>query len=177
MKRAQELDPLSPMINAVLGDTLAAGGKEELAIESLKGQIALDPSFVPAHNILGRVYLRKGRLGEAIAEFETAERQTGSEANTLGDLGVAYARAGRTDDAQQILGRLQELQREGLESRARIALVQHALGDDQHALDLLERAVVDHALGTSWFVRSQFWNDLRPNPRFQALLKKMNLPP
>src|SRR5262249_10868523 len=141
MKQAQELDPLSPIINAALADTLSVSGKEDEAIELLKAQIALDRSFVPARNILGRVYIWKWKLPEAIAELEASERLDGGEANTLSDLGLAYARAGRRDDARKVLGRLQELQRQGFENRVRIALVQHALGDDQHALELLEKAV------------------------------------
>jgi tetratricopeptide (TPR) repeat protein len=175
IRQAHEIDPLSPMINAVLGDTLSVAGEGDSALALLKGQIALDPSFVPMRNVLGRVYIRKGKLAEAISELETAERLPGSGGNTLCDLGLAYARAGRTDEAQNVLRRMQDLQGEGVENRARIALVQHALGDDQRALDLLERAVDDRAVSMSWYQRSDFWNDLRANPRFQALLRKLNL--
>ncbi len=177
IKKAQEGDPLSSAIGAALGDALDLSGRAGPAIKLLKEQIALDPSFFLLHSVFGRVYLRNGKLSEAIAELETAAQLGKNGADPIGDLGVAYARAGRADDARKILERLQEFQRRGLDCRVQLALVQHALGDDEHALEVLESAVAEHAIGFWWFVRAPLWNDLRPNPRFQALLKKMNLPP
>src|SRR5262249_2525554 len=109
MKRARDLDPLSLAINSGLSDALCFTGQQDEAIELLKRQIELDPSFPLAHNILGRVYLRKTDLTHAIIELETADVLAGSEASIQGDLGFAYARAGRTAEAQKVLGRLEEL--------------------------------------------------------------------
>jgi len=174
-KQAQEIDPLSPVINANLGLELYVNGKEDLAIEVLQKQIALDPSFVVAHDGLGLVYLQKGKLSEAVAEFETMHRLDGSGTYGLGDLGLAYARAGRTNDAQRVLDQMLELQRQGLDYRVSLALVQHALGDDERALNSLEKAFEEHASGLEWVNFAPFWKDLCPHPRVQAILKRMNL--
>ena len=48
IQQAQDLDPLSPLINSALGLISSQNGKEEVAIEILRKQISLDPSFVVA---------------------------------------------------------------------------------------------------------------------------------
>jgi len=176
IKLAKEIDPLSPIINANFGFDLFLSGKESLAIEVLKQQIALDPSFVQAHDILGWVYYSNGKWPEAIAEFEAAHRLDGSGISGLDGLGAAYSRAGRTDEAQKILGQMLELQRQGgMDCLYEIARVQYALGDDAGALESLENALSEHSSSLDKLYFSPFWKDLRPHPRFQAILRKMNL--
>ncbi len=175
IKRAQELDPLSPVINANVGDKLSWVGKNDLGIQVLQKQIAIDPSFLVARSQLGRAYFSIGKLPEAIAELETMHRLDGSGTYGLESLGFVYARVGRTNEAQNVLGQLLELQRQGLDFRVGIALVQHALGDDERALASLEKAVEEHAFGLERVSYFPYWKDLRPHPRVQAILKRMNL--
>ena len=175
IKRAQALAPLSPIINAMAGERLFRAGKEKLAIEVLQRQIALDPSFAMAHIRLAGVYLRIGNLPEAVAEMEMIHRQEASGTYALDNLGLAYARAGRTSAAQKVLGQLQELQRQGLDHRVSIALIQHLLGDDARALDSLEDGLKERADGMEDLNADPLWKDLRSHPRFQTLLKSMNL--
>ena len=175
LKQAQELDPLSPIINAELGWILARVGKDDLAIQVLQKQIALDSSFLPAHGILGVAYLWKWKLPEAIAELETMHRLDGTGTYGLESLGFAYARAGRTDDAQKVLDQLLGLQAQGSDRRVGIALVQHGLRDDGRALDSLDMAFEARAFGVERVNYYPVWKDLRPHPRVQAILKKMNL--
>ena len=175
LKQAQELDPLSPIINAELGWILARAGRDDLAIQVLQKQIALDSSFLPAHFILGVAYLWKGKLPEAIAELEAMHRLDGTGTYGLESLGFAYARAGRTNDAQKVLDQLLELQGQGSDRRVGIALVQHGLRDDGRALDSLDTAFAERAFGLERVNYNPVWKDLRPHPRVQAILKKMNL--
>jgi tetratricopeptide (TPR) repeat protein len=143
IKRAQELDPLSPAINASMGEKLSLVGKHDLGIQVLQKQIAIDPSFLLAHRILGQVYFSIGKLPEAAAELETMHRLDGNGTYGLEYLGFIYAGAGRTNEAQKLLGQLLELQRQGLDYRVGIALVQHALGDDGLALESLDMAFAE----------------------------------
>lgn len=175
MRTAQEIDPLSPIINANLGFILSLSGKGDLAMEILQKQIAFGPLFLQAHNILGGVYLRNGKLPEAIAALQKMHRLDKSGIFALENLGFTYARAGMTNDAQKILGQLLELQRQGYDKRVGIALVQHGSGDDERALESLEQAFDDHATDLEWLNADPLWKDLRPHPRVQAILKKMNL--
>jgi tetratricopeptide (TPR) repeat protein len=154
---------------------LFLNGKEELAVEVLQKQIALDPSFVVARQALGWVYLWKGKLSEAITELETAHRLAGSGTYGLGELGFAYACGGRTNEAHQVLAELLELPRQGLNYYVSIGAVQHALGDDEAVLDSMEKAFEEHSAGLNALNWGLFWSYLHPHPRAQAILKKMNL--
>ena len=68
LQRAQELDPLSLVINSVLGATLATADRGDEAIEQLRKTIEMDPTFDLAPWFLGQAYEDKGRLAEAIAQ-------------------------------------------------------------------------------------------------------------
>jgi len=175
LQRAQALDPLSPIINVELGEALQLAGKADLGIQVLQKQIALDPAFFMARMYLGIGYLVTGRLTEALVELETAHRLEASATYGSGLLGFAYARTGRTSEAKTNLAQMLELQRQGLDCRVGIALVQHGLGDDEGAQTSLEQAVEEKSVWL-WAVNfDPLWKDLRPRPRVQAILRRMNL--
>jgi tetratricopeptide (TPR) repeat protein len=175
MKFAQELEPLSPGMNIGLAFCLSYDGKADLGIEILRQQIAQNPSSVQAHNGLGWVYFDQGKWAEAVAAFETVRKLKGSGIWEKASLGCAYARVGRTNEAREILRQLQELPRQGLNYHVSVGAVQHALGDDEAALDSLENALAVHASGLTALNWGILWKELRPHPRAQAILKKMNL--
>ena len=68
-RRARELDPMSPLVNAWLGQYLVLSGEPERAIEQLHHTLSLAPDFMNAHLFLGQAYLELGRDADAIAEF------------------------------------------------------------------------------------------------------------
>jgi hypothetical protein len=159
-------------IDALVG---IADGKDGRAIEVLHEQIAIDPSFMPAHYCLICIYLLQGKLPEVLTELETLRRLDRSGTGALGLFGLTYARAGQTADAQKILGQMQELQQKEIDQRVGIAGVEHALSNDAHALDSLEKAVEEHAYGLETLNVDPEWKELRPNPRFRGILKRINL--
>ena len=171
---AQDLDPLSPINTQSLADALFRIGKEELAIQILQKQIALDPGYAGTHEQLGICLIWQGKPSEAILELEKAHELYGNAAG-WGDCGFAYARSGRASDAQQVLDQLFQLQQGGENVMMEIALVCHGLGDDTRALDYLEKAAEARATGLLYLACSPFWKDLRPHPRAQAILRKMHL--
>ena len=170
-QRALEIDPLSSNIKRCVGFALFETGKEELGVQTLQKLIALDPGFVGAHQYLGLIYLKQGKFSEAIIELEKADKQ----ATRL--CGFAYARAGRTNDAQKVLVRLLDLQQQGVNATTvlDIAYVQHGLGNEAQALDWLERAAEERVWRVNELNQWPIWDDLRPHPRAQAILRRMNL--
>ena len=60
LKRAQELDPLSLIINSVLGFAFDTVGKSDEAITQLHKTIEMDPNFANAHGMLGNVLEHQG---------------------------------------------------------------------------------------------------------------------
>ncbi len=175
LQKAQELDPLSPIFNVDVAEFLGVVGQPDLGIRVLQKQIAIDPSLLVARGILGAVYYSVGNLPEAVTQLETMRRLDGGGAYRLDYLGFIYARAGRTNEARTLLGQLQELQRLGFDHRVGIAQIQHGLGDDEGALASLELALDEKAALMLPFNYRAWWKDLRPHPRAQAILKRMNL--
>ena len=140
-------------------------------------QIALDPAFSWPYTPLGLAYLNKGMLPEAIAAFEGYPRSAGKPLPDSGFLGFAYARASRIKEAQDLLGRLLELERQGRNVRLEIAYVQHGLGNEEAALALLNKLVDEHEIVFGGFMWALWlFEDIRPLPGFQSVLKRLNLP-
>ncbi|MGA8622645.1 MAG: tetratricopeptide repeat protein [Candidatus Sulfotelmatobacter sp.] len=73
-KRGQELDPLALDTNVYLGMNFYFTRHFDLAVEQLKRTLEIEPNFWFAHAYLGRTYRALGRLPEAIAELQKAER-------------------------------------------------------------------------------------------------------
>jgi adenylate cyclase len=172
---ARELDPLSPMINGFLGTILEERGDAQAAFRVFQQQIAFDPSFAPMHEAFGTAYLGAGKYLEALSEFETARRLGGHEAYALAQFGIACAYAGKTNEAENALSRMIAFQQQGQDWRVSIAALQHLLGRDKDALDSLEKAVAEKAQGLGRLKVNRDFQTLRPAPRFQAVLRQLNL--
>jgi tetratricopeptide (TPR) repeat protein len=172
LQRAQALDPLSSIINSRAGLTLCTCGNVDSGIQLLQRHLALDPNWVRAHTSLALCYFNEGKLSEAIQEQEVARRLSGEPWASLGFL---YARAGRTNDALEVLSQLRQLAPAGQPDNVGMALIDHGLGNDAKALDLLERAVETRDGELPWLAVDGYWKDLRPHPRAQAILRKMHL--
>jgi tetratricopeptide (TPR) repeat protein len=174
-RRGRELDPLSPIINVTVGQLLFESGQEEAGIQLLQEQIALDPGFVVAHYELGKYYLLQGKIPHAILEIEKAHSLYQDDAYEWALRACAYLRAGRRQEAQQILDQLLEYQRRGHTVSLLIASVHRDLGNDAQALDFLEQAAEERSTSLCELYASPFWKDLQPHPRAQAILRRMNL--
>ena len=108
MKRAQELDPLSLIINADLGLDYIDARQYDKAIEQLRKTIEMDQSFYFAHWSLGIAYEMKGSFPQALAEYQTAGRLV-DDPSLLGLVGHAYALSGKRDEALKTLDQMKEL--------------------------------------------------------------------
>jgi TolB-like protein/Tfp pilus assembly protein PilF len=168
LQRAQSLDPLSANINSRAGLTLCACGAVDPGIQILQRHLLADPKWVRARSSLAVCYFQQGKLPEAIQELETAKSIAGDPG---AELGYLYARVGRTNDALEVSRQLSQ----GQPDNAGLALIQHGLGNDAAALDLLDKALAARESGLPWIASSPYWKDLRADPRVLSILGKMNL--
>jgi len=175
LRRAEELDPLSPIIGTNLGDTLLLARQFDEAIAQYKRTLVSTPNFVYAHLALGRAYGSKGMYPEAIAETRRAiELNFGASAK--GYLGLWLAKSGKRDEAVKLLDELRQEATKNYIQGDTIALIYIGLGDKAEALNWLEKHMLTHAETASSYAGSPQLDELRSEPRFQAMLKKMNLP-
>jgi tetratricopeptide (TPR) repeat protein len=155
---------------------LLTAGRYDESIAEAKRALEIDPSFGWAYECLGRTYLSKRQYAESIAAFERA-RQLDANPTILGGLGNAYGAAGRKDEALKVLGEMKELSKQRHVSAFDIARVYAGLGDKDQAFGWLERAHQERSFYmTQLTYKGLGLDEIRSDPRFGAMLKRMNLP-
>jgi serine/threonine-protein kinase len=175
MKRAEELDPLSSIIGTNLADMLFFARRYDEAITQYKRILVRDPNFEYAHLALSRAYGAKGMYTEAIAETRRAlELYFGS--STKGYLGLWLARSGNRDEAAKHLAELKQKATRDYVQGDTFAFIYIGLGDKEEALNWLEKHMLSHAETANVYAVAPEFDDLRSEPRFKAMLKRMNLP-
>jgi hypothetical protein len=128
--------------------------------------------YVPgviAHYVLGETLARMGRYEEAIEEHEELERIV---PEWSGPLGETYARAGRIEDARRVLEELEARPPTSFNAQ-QLANLHAVLGNRDEALRWLEYEPA-HAWA-AWTVTWDGWDAFRGDPRFEAVMRRMNL--
>jgi tetratricopeptide (TPR) repeat protein len=174
IQRLVELDPLSPAMHEHLGFAYIFARRYDQAIEENRKALELDPNYAAAHAALGRAYLHKGMHEEAIAELQQAVELSGGWPKH--DLAIAYAMAGKRDDAGKLLDELVKLSKRGFVEMNGVARVYAALGDKEQAFAWLEKAYVERDGWMAALKMDPSFDPLRSDPRFQSLLRRMNFP-
>ena len=171
-KKALELDPLSTFLNTDLAFFLYWARRYEDAITQIRKTLELDSNNGFAHSVLGWCLIWKGSKADARAEFQ--------KATTLddlpwyvGSLGYACAVSGDHAKAEQVLHQLEELAKQRYVSPANRASVYLGLGENEKALDWLERAYEDRDPIFWWINGDQLYDSVRHAPRFEALVQKV----
>jgi DNA-binding winged helix-turn-helix (wHTH) protein/TolB-like protein/Flp pilus assembly protein TadD len=172
--RALEDDPLSLIIGSNAGWTLSLVGKNDEAIEILKKAIEIDPNFPRTHFRLGRAYEQKKMYALAISELEQAVTLSGGDACYKGSLGHAYALAGKTAQARQVLADLESLSGQKYVPSYAVALVYAGLGESDHALLWLQKAYDDRSTAMVFLRIDPEVANLRSEPRFQEIVRRIN---
>jgi tetratricopeptide (TPR) repeat protein len=174
MRRAQLLDPLSLTMNMSLGACLFYARRYADAMEQQRRTLELDPAFAPAHRMMGGALEELGRLDEAIAEYKTAASLSKDLAATA-LLAHAVARAGRPEEARRIHAQLKEDAQGRYLSPYSEAAIYTGLGETDAAFERLEKAYAIRDRGMVWIKVAPRLDPLRGDPRFDALLLRMNL--
>jgi eukaryotic-like serine/threonine-protein kinase len=175
MRRAEELDPLSAIIGTSLADTMVYARRYDEAIAQYKRTLIRNPNFGYAHQALGWVYGLNGMYPEAIAETRTAMAlSNGSSAK--GYLGLWLAKSGKRDEALKVLSELKQETTRGYVQSYTFALIYTGLGDKTEALNWLEKHMSGRSETANLYALAPELDDLRSEPRFKEMLKRMNLP-
>ena len=175
-KRAQELEPLSMIINAVVGLPFYFSHQYDRAIAQYRKAIEMDPNFAGAHSWLGLAYEQKGMYEEAVTEFLQARTLAGDRPEKIGALREAYAASGWRGYVRKELELQIEESKEHYVNSYEIAINFARLGEKEQALTWLEKAYEERAGTLYWFTRDPRLDSLRSEPRFQDLLRRVGLP-
>jgi eukaryotic-like serine/threonine-protein kinase len=176
VERAQDLDPLSLIIQAASARSYYNARRYEDAIAQAKSALEIDSTFGRAHFWVGMANEQLGRSDEAIREFETTLSFGGPATIYLAALGHAYGRAGRRDKALAVLADLQTRAKSRYISPLDIATVYLGLGDTDAIFEWLERAFQTRASALVYLAVDPRYDAVRDDPRFQDLVRRVGLP-
>jgi eukaryotic-like serine/threonine-protein kinase len=176
MRRALELDPLSLIINKQMGTSLLFARRYDEAIAQEKKVLEIDANFAPAFRDLGWCYTKKKMYDEAIAEFQKGIALTHGRSSERTGLAYALAKAGRRVEAQKILEQLKEQQKSEFVDAGDFAVIHGALGEKEAAFADLEKAYKEHSQLMSYLKVDPALDDLRDDPRFQDLQRRLASP-
>jgi eukaryotic-like serine/threonine-protein kinase len=174
-RRAVELDPLSLIVNANLGDVYFFARRYDEAIRQHRAGRDLDPGFAPTHLYLGTAFAQKGLIDSALTECRTARTLAGDGALGLGGLGYVLGRAGRSTEAEEVLRELTRRQDGGAALSFDIGLVYVGLGNRAKAIEWLGRAVEDQPSGIKDLGVDPRLDPLRKEEGFRELLRRTGL--
>jgi tetratricopeptide (TPR) repeat protein len=177
IRRAQELDPLSLTINASGAVVFVFARRYDEAVAECRRTLELNAGYYPAHVFLGGAYEQQKLYEQAISEYQKGIALEKGNPVCSGSLARAYAAVGRRTEALKIISQLRGLSKRRYVSSYVIAHIYAALGDFDQACAWLEKAYEERTFELSNLNVDPRFDRLRSDPRFQALLRRMNFPP
>ena len=165
LKRAQELDPLSLIVNAIIGGWFYYYARDyDKGIEQCQRVLEMDPEFRPAHQFLWWNHAGKKMYGEALKEAQKTNYQWA--------IANIYAMMSRPGEARRMLSSL--FQYPG-QYEIGIARIYFQLGESAEGWKWFDKAYDERAYGLIYIKIDPSYDNIRSDPRFQALLKKVGL--
>jgi TolB-like protein/Flp pilus assembly protein TadD len=175
-RKAQQLAPLEPEHSAILGQDLYLARRYAEAAEELRRALDLDPNYWLARVTLAFADLRLAKPHDAVEEARKAHQAEPLVDWATGTLVAALAADGNRAEAGKVLAELTEKAKHAWVPSHALATAFTGLGDKPRALDALEKAYEERSWQLTFLKTDPFFDPLRNEPRFQALLRKMKFP-
>ena len=175
IQRALVLDPLSHIINMFVALLLLYKRQYEKAIEEFERALELHPTFGMAHVHLARAFCMSKMYREAVSAAQKGVEFTGGAPLAKGIYGYILAMSGDKEKAEQVLLELKEQAKLGFVPTFFVTFIYIGLGDKENAFDWFEKGIEQRDPALFQIKASPEADILRSDPRYKALLKKMNL--
>jgi tetratricopeptide (TPR) repeat protein len=176
-RRGQELDPLSAFSNMELGEALYQARRYDEAIEQIRKTFELDQHFFIAYHVRARAYEQKKMYAEASADCqEWAKIFHDDDPIALASLAHVYGTMGKRHEAEEAIKRLQEISSQRYFSPYWTAVAYAGLGDNDKAFQYFDKAFQDRYFIMIWINSDPRFDNLRSDPRFAELVRRIGLP-
>lgn len=175
MEKARGLNPFSLSINTSIGYLYYFVHQYDQAIAQGQKALEMDPDFHWAHDVIALAYLQKGEFEESIEAFQKAVSLSESSVDYRCHLAQAYALAGMTEEAQNVLEQLLLEEKSNHVPLHEIALLYKALDQDDQALAFLERASNEQSFIVNPSKMDPRWNSLREDSLYADILEKIGV--
>jgi len=175
MKKGQEIDPLSLIINVAVGWAFYNARRYDEAIEQLRRTVELDPNYPVTYWILGLLLRKTGCYELAITEGEKGVKLSGGSPLMRAALAHTLGAAGRTTEAVQKLDELTELATQRYVAPYFFAGIHVGLGENDRAIEYLEKSYEEHSHWLIYLHIDPSMDGLRDDPGFQDLLRRVGL--
>jgi TolB-like protein/lipopolysaccharide biosynthesis regulator YciM len=176
IKRAQEVDPLSVIINAIVAYVFYYARQYDQTIDESRRTLVLDPNFYPAHLYLAWAYQQKGMHLQSIAQMKEGVSLLAKQDPVRLHIAQIYAAAGRKREAQKIFDEFTQ-SNPGYLSAWEVAILYTLLEQHERAFGCLEKAYQQRDTGLSRLKVEPRLDPLRSDPRFAELLHRVGLAP
>ena len=171
MKKAMEINPLNPICPGYLAWLYQWFGRYDDALVYAQEALKVNPKYPMAFYVQGLVYSEMDRHDEAIEIQKTIYSPRSGFASGLG---VAYALAGQKEQALEIAA---EMEKENMRWHTwGLADIYSALGDSDKAIYWIEEAYNQRHDFIPWIRNNPYYKKLDDDPRFQDIVKRLNLP-
>jgi TolB-like protein/Tfp pilus assembly protein PilF len=177
IRRAHELDPLSPIISNTIARMYLDSREYDRGIEHLQQLLDADPNFVVAHDLLGQFYLQKRMYDAATTEFQEARTLDPGDTSILLEIATAYALAGRKAEARKVFQEVQAVSKRKYVPPFDVAVFYDCMGQTDSAFEWLERAFKDRDRNLTRLGGHPLLDNLRSDPRFADLVRRIGLLP
>jgi TolB-like protein/Tfp pilus assembly protein PilF len=176
LNRALELESYPLFINYNLGSHHYATRQYDQAAKQLNATLEMNPRYAIARWTLSAVYIAKPSLGDALAEAQKAVALDPDSPRYLGLLGMAYGAVGKRSEASKILDKFKELSKSRYIPPTSQANILAHMGKKDEAFKELEKGFEDRSWIMCQLKVNPIFDPLRRDPRFDALLRRMNFP-
>jgi tetratricopeptide (TPR) repeat protein len=175
MEKARELNPFSLSINTSIGYLFYFARQYDQAIAQGQKVLSMDSDFHWAHDVIALAYLQKGEFEESLDSLQKAVSLSDSSVDYRCHLAQAYALAGMTEEAQNVLEELLLKEENNHVPLHEIALLYKALGQDDQVLAFLERASNEQSFIVNASKMDPRWDSFREDALYADILERIGV--